>query len=136
MHESQKVASKFPTKDGLDRTIIVFVFLEIQSNNVPVPPCILNQINKTYTCTCLVDNLTRQSSIFFNPSSTYLRLNKNPGCYCFFITSFFFLWEQRLCLFQRWFTVSPIHIINFTIQKLKLCFILKKKVSISEIIYF
>ena len=36
-----------------------------------------------------------------------------------------FLWEQCLCLFQRWFTVFPIHIINTTIQKLKLCFILK-----------
>ena len=52
MHESQKVASKIQTKDGLDSTIIVFVFLEIQNNNVPVPRCILNQINKTYTCTC------------------------------------------------------------------------------------
>ena len=31
MHESQKVASKFPTKDGLDSTIIVFVFLEIKA---------------------------------------------------------------------------------------------------------
>ena len=51
MYERQKVASKFPTKDGLDSTIIVFVYLEIQSNNVPVPRCILNQINKTYTCT-------------------------------------------------------------------------------------
>ena len=68
MHESQRVASKFQTKDGLDSTIIVLVFLEIQSNNVPVPRCILNQINKTYTCTCLGyeffffqqhDNLTR-----------------------------------------------------------------------------
>ena len=36
-----------------------------------------------------------------------------------------FLWEQCLCLFQRWFTVFAIHIINTTIQKLKLCFILK-----------
>ena len=36
-----------------------------------------------------------------------------------------FLWEQCLCLFQRWFTVFPNHIINTT-QKLKLCFILKK----------
>ena len=36
-----------------------------------------------------------------------------------------FLWEQCLCLFQRWFTVFAIHIINTTIQTLKLCFILK-----------
>ena len=53
MYERQKVASKFPTKDGLDSTIIVFVYLEVQSNNVPVLRCILNRINKTYTCTCL-----------------------------------------------------------------------------------
>ena len=68
MYERQNVASKFPTKDRLDSTIIVFVFLEIQSNNVPVPRCILNRINKTYTYTCLGyeffffqqhDNLTR-----------------------------------------------------------------------------
>ena len=46
---------------------------------------ILNQINKTYTCTCLGyefcfqqhENVTRQS-YFFNPSSTYLRVNKKP----------------------------------------------------------
>ena len=91
MHESQRVASKFQTKDGLDSTIIVLVFLEIQSNNVPVPRCILNQINKTYTSTSLGyefffqqhDHVARQS-YFFNPSSTYLRLNKNPGCYWVF----------------------------------------------------
>ena len=58
MHESQRVASKFQTKDGLDNTIIVLVFLEIQSNDVPVDDKssarrILNQINKTYTSTSL-----------------------------------------------------------------------------------
>ena len=37
----------------------------------------------------------------------------------------FLNWEQSLCLFQRWFTVFPNHIINTT-QKRKLCFILKK----------
>ena len=57
-------------------TIIVFGFLEIQNNNVPVDDkpyqYILNQINKTYTCTCLGyefcfeqhDNVTRQSYFF------------------------------------------------------------------------
>ena len=98
-------------------TIIVFGFLEIQSNNVPVddklikmysksnyqvtklPRCILNQINKTYTCTCLgyefcfQQHVTRQL-YFFKPLSTYLRLNKNPGClffpFFFFIIGFLF----------------------------------------------
>ena len=36
MHESQKVASSFQTKDGRDSIIIVFGFLQIQGNNVPV----------------------------------------------------------------------------------------------------
>ena len=104
----------FKTKMGLISTIIVFGFLEIQSNNVPVddkltkmysksnyqvtklPRCILNQINKTYTCTCLGyefcfhQHVTRQLH-FFKPLSTYLRLNKNPGClFFFFIISFYF----------------------------------------------
>ena len=74
-----------------------------------LPRCILNQINKTYTCTCLGyefcfqqhDNLTRQS-YFFKPLSTYLGQNKNPGCYWFFFfvvvclnnQLLFFRWEQ------------------------------------------
>ena len=98
--------------------------------------------NKKYTCTCLGyafcfqqhDSVTRQL-YFFNPSPTYLRLNKNP------ITPdvigfFFHTYKQLLFFFgnsvyvylrghERWFTVFPIHIINTT-QKLKLCFILKK----------
>ena len=72
----------FKPKMDLISTIIVFGFLETQSNNVPVD---VNQINKTYTCSCLGyefcfqqhDNVTRKS-YFFNPSSTYLRLNKKP----------------------------------------------------------
>ena len=48
----------FKPKMDLISSIIVFGFLEIQSNNVPVddktlPRYILNQTNKTYTCTCL-----------------------------------------------------------------------------------
>ena len=48
----------FKPKMDLISTITVFGFLEIQSNDVPVDDkpsarCILNQINKTYTCTCL-----------------------------------------------------------------------------------
>ena len=66
---------------------------------------ILNQINKTYTCTCLGyefcfqqhDNVTRQS-YFFNPSSTYLRLNKNPITPD--VTGFFFhIYKQLLFFF-------------------------------------
>ena len=95
----------FKPKVDLISTIIVFGFLEIQSNNVPVDdkPYQGNQINKTYTCTCLGyafcfqqhDNVTRQS-YFFNPSSTYLRLNKNPitpdvtGFFFIYISSFYF----------------------------------------------
>ena len=48
----------FKAKMNLISTITVFGFLEIQINDVPVDDkpsarCILNQINKTYTCTCL-----------------------------------------------------------------------------------
>ena len=90
----------FKPKMDLISTITVFGFLEIQSNDVPVDDkpsvrCILNQINKTYTCTCLGyefcfqqhNNVTRQS-YFFKPLSTYLRLNENPGCQ-FFLFIFF-----------------------------------------------
>ena len=100
-------------------------------------------LNKTYTCTCLGyafcfqqhDSVTRQS-YHFNPSSTYLRPNKNPITPD--VTGFFFfhMFKQLLFFFgnsvyvyfrghERWFTVFPINIINTT-QKLKLCFILKK----------
>ena len=48
----------FKAKMNFISAITVFGFLEIQSNDVPVDDkpsarCILNQINKTYTCTCL-----------------------------------------------------------------------------------
>ena len=82
------------------------------------------------------ESVTRQS-YFFSPSSTYLKLNKNPitpdvTVFCFF----FHIYKQLLFFFgnsvnvyfrghERWFTVFPIHIINTT-QKPKLCFILKK----------
>ena len=82
------------------------------------------------------DNVTRQS-YFFNPSSTYLRLNKNPitpdVTVCLFVCLFFFSYIQLLFFFgnsvyvyfRGYFAVFTIHIINTT-QKLKLCFILKK----------
>ena len=152
----------FKPKMDVISTIIVFGFLEIQSNNIPVddklikmysksnyqvtklPRCILNQINKTYTCTCLgyefcfQQHVTRQL-YFFKPLSTYLRLNKNPGClfFPFFLYNrlFIFYGNSVNVHFQRWFTVFPIHIINSTIRKLKGCFI-PKRVSISKMIYF
>ena len=152
----------FKPKMDVISTIIVFGFLEIQSNNVPVddklikmysksnyqvtklPRCILNQINKTYTCTCLgyefcfQQHVTRQL-YFFKPLSTYLRLNKNPGClffsFFFYNRLFIFYGNSVNVHFQRWFTVFLIHIINSTIRKLKGCFT-PKRVSISKMIYF
>ena len=111
-------------------TIIVFGFLEIQSNNVPVSRYILNQINKTYTCTFSGLWILLSKVIFFQ-SLIHLPQTKqklhNPLCYrfffCFVLFCFvffytkaasIFLWEQCLCLFQRWFTVFPILIINST----------------------
>ena len=82
------------------------------------------------------ESVTRQS-YFFSPSSTYLKLNKNPITPDVTVFFFFFhIYKQLLFFFgnsvnvyfrghQRWFTVFPIHIINTT-QKPKLCFILKK----------
>ena len=117
-------------------TIIVFGFLEIQSNNVPVddkltkvysksnyqvtklPRCILNQVNRTYTCTCLGyefcfhQHVTRQLH-FSKPLSTNLRLNKNPGCLVFFYNRLLFFFGNSVNVhFQWWFTVFPIHIIS------------------------
>ena len=98
MHESQRVASKFQTKDGLDSTIIVFVFLEIQSNNVPVPRCILNQINKTYTSISLGYEFffstpwsCGQTVIFFQSLIHLPQTKQKPWMLLgfFFITSFF-----------------------------------------------
>ena len=94
-------------KPKMISTNIVYGCLDIKRNNVPVHDkpylrCILNQINKTYTCTCLgyefclkqYDNVTRES-YFFQPLSTCLRLNKTLDVtvfffFFFFITSFYF----------------------------------------------
>ena len=111
-----------------------------------LPRCILNQINKTYTCTCLGyefcfqqhDNLTRQS-YFFKPLSTYLRQNKNPGCYwCFFfwiISFYFFVGNSVNVYFSGDLQYSLCISLKLQYKNLKGCFILKK-VSISKITYF
>ena len=116
---------------NLISTITVFGFLEIQSNDVPVDDkpsvrCILNQINKTYTCTCLGyefrfkqhSNVTRQSC-FFQPLSTYLRL--------VYIISFCFSLGTVNVYFRGDLQYSlSISLTLQSVQKLKGCLILKK----------
>ena len=93
-------------KPKMISTNIVYGCLDIKRNNVPVHDkpylrCILNQINKTYTCTCLgyefclkqYDNVTRES-YFFQPLSTCLRLNKTLD-----VTVFFFFFYNQLLFF-------------------------------------
>ena len=77
-------------------TIIVFGFLEIQSNNVPVDNKPYQEVAKKCSKSNLIkrkhvlvwginnefcfqqqDNVTRQS-YFLKPLSTYLRVNKTP----------------------------------------------------------
>ena len=87
-------------------TVIVFGFLEIQSNNVPVSRYILNQINKTYTCTFLGLWILLSKVIFFQ-SLIHLPQTKqklhNPLCYSFFlfcfVLFFFFILKQLLFFF-------------------------------------
>ena len=86
--------------------LALLLYLEIQSNNVVLDdkpyqdifwiklikhvPCLASDF-----CFQQHDNVTRQS-YFFNPSSTYLRLNKNPitpdvtGFFFIYISSFYF----------------------------------------------
>ena len=64
-------------------------------------------------------------SYFFNPSSTHLRLNKNsitPDA----IVSFFTYIKQLLFFFGNSVYVYFRGDLQYTTQKLKLCFILKK----------
>ena len=87
--------------------LALLLYLEIQSNNVALDdkpyqdifwiklikhvPCLASDF-----CFQQHDNVTRQS-YFFNPSSTYLRLNKDPS-----INSCYFSLEQCLCLFIQY----------------------------------
>ena len=81
------------------------------------------------------DNVTRQS-YFFNPSSTYLRVNKKPitldvTVYIYiyiyiYISSFYFsLGTVFLFISEVLYSIPYPHHLNTT-QKLKICFILKK----------
>ena len=107
----------FKPKMDLISTIIAFGFLEIQSNNVPVDDKssarrILNQINKTYTCTCLGcafcfqqhDNVTRQF-LFFQSLIHLPQTKQNPTspdvtvCFFFIYLSSFYLSFSTLFMF-------------------------------------
>ena len=148
----------FKPKMDLISTIIVFGFLEIQSNNVPVddkltkmysksnyqvtklPRSILNQINKTYTLFgvwILFSSTCDQTVTFFQALVHLPQAKQKSWMFFFFFYNqlLFFFGNSVNVHFQRWFTVFPIHIINTTIPKLKGCFILKR-VSISKMIYF